>query len=148
MNEALAVETIRDSWPLLAKWRDSSFARRTSCTVLACLAKSLKSVIVTPEFGGRSSVLKGARAKRQNNPAELASPGVLSHACRTGAWRVAGGLKAPGTGRVEPGSLSESVSNSPHFDLVREIPEAMKPRAMPIASFSKVLEVQPTKLAA
>jgi hypothetical protein len=46
------------------------------------------------------------------------------------------------------GSLSESVSNSSHFDLVREIPEAMKPRAIPIASFSKVLEVQPTKLAA
>ena len=32
--------------------------------------------------------------------------------------------------------------------LLREIPEAMKPRAIPIASSSKVLEVQPTKLAA
>jgi len=35
-----------------------------------------------------------------------------------------------------------------HIGLVREIPEAMKPRAIPIASSSKVLEVQPTKLAA
>ena len=35
-----------------------------------------------------------------------------------------------------------------HVDLVREIPEAMKPRAIPIASSSKVLEVQPTKAAA
>ena len=35
-----------------------------------------------------------------------------------------------------------------HIDLVREIPEAMKPRAIPIASSSKVLEVQPTKVAA
>src|SRR5271165_1316371 len=35
-----------------------------------------------------------------------------------------------------------------HIDLVREIPKAMKPRAIPIASSSKVLEVQPTKLAA
>jgi molecular chaperone IbpA len=35
-----------------------------------------------------------------------------------------------------------------HIDLVREIPEAMKPRAIPIASFSRVLEVQPTKVAA
>ena len=35
-----------------------------------------------------------------------------------------------------------------HIDLVREIPEAMKPRAIPIASSSKVLEVEPTKLAA
>src|ERR1700674_3093303 len=32
-----------------------------------------------------------------------------------------------------------------HVDLVREIPEAMKPRAIPIASSGKVLEVQPTK---
>ena len=35
-----------------------------------------------------------------------------------------------------------------HVDLVRELPEAMKPRAIPIASSSKVLEVQPTKVAA
>ena len=35
-----------------------------------------------------------------------------------------------------------------HIDLVREIPEAMKPRAIPIASSSRVLEVQPTKVAA
>jgi hypothetical protein len=35
-----------------------------------------------------------------------------------------------------------------HIDLVREIPEAMKPGAIPIASSSKVLDVQPTKLAA
>src|SRR5207237_9347489 len=35
-----------------------------------------------------------------------------------------------------------------HVDLVREIPEAMKPRAIPIASSGKVLEVQSTKVAA
>jgi molecular chaperone IbpA len=35
-----------------------------------------------------------------------------------------------------------------HVDLVREIPEAMKPRAVPIASSSKLLEVKPTKVAA
>ena len=35
-----------------------------------------------------------------------------------------------------------------HVDLVREIPEAMKPRAIPITSSSKLLEVQPTKVAA
>jgi molecular chaperone IbpA len=35
-----------------------------------------------------------------------------------------------------------------HIDLVREIPEAMKPRAIPIASSNRVLEVQPTKVAA
>jgi len=35
-----------------------------------------------------------------------------------------------------------------HVDLVREIPEAMKSRAIPIASSSKLLEVKPTKAAA
>ena len=35
-----------------------------------------------------------------------------------------------------------------HVDLEREVPEAMKPRAIPIASSSKRLEVKPTKVAA
>ena len=35
-----------------------------------------------------------------------------------------------------------------HVDLVRKIPEAIKPRAIPIASSSKLVEVQPTKVAA
>ena len=35
-----------------------------------------------------------------------------------------------------------------HVDLVREIPEAMKPRSIPIASSSKLLEVKPTQVAA
>jgi len=35
-----------------------------------------------------------------------------------------------------------------HVDLVREIPEVMKPRVIPIMSSQKVLEVQPTKVAA
>jgi molecular chaperone IbpA len=35
-----------------------------------------------------------------------------------------------------------------HVDLAREIPEAKKPRAIPIASSSKLLEVKPTNVAA
>jgi molecular chaperone IbpA len=35
-----------------------------------------------------------------------------------------------------------------HVDLVREIPEAMKPRAIPITSSGKLLEAKPTKIAA
>jgi len=35
-----------------------------------------------------------------------------------------------------------------HVDLVREIPEAMKPRAIAIASANKLLEIEPTKVAA
>ena len=33
-----------------------------------------------------------------------------------------------------------------HVDLVRELPEAMKPRAIPITSSGKLLEVKPTKV--
>jgi molecular chaperone IbpA len=35
-----------------------------------------------------------------------------------------------------------------HVDLVREIPEVMKPRVIPIMNSQKVLEVQPTQVAA
>jgi molecular chaperone IbpA len=35
-----------------------------------------------------------------------------------------------------------------HVDLVREIPEAMKSRAIPIVSSNKLLQAQPTELAA
>src|SRR5438270_10147493 len=35
-----------------------------------------------------------------------------------------------------------------HVDLVREIPVAMRPRAIPITSSSKLLEVKPSKVAA
>lgn len=35
-----------------------------------------------------------------------------------------------------------------HVDLVRDIPEAMKPRTIPIASSSKLLEIRPTDVAA
>ena len=35
-----------------------------------------------------------------------------------------------------------------HVELVREVPEAMKPRSIPIASSGKLLEVKPTKVAA
>ena len=35
-----------------------------------------------------------------------------------------------------------------HVELVREIPEAMKPRTIPITSPSKLLEVTPTQIAA
>src|SRR5215218_9892839 len=35
-----------------------------------------------------------------------------------------------------------------HVDLVREVPEAMKPRAIPIASSNNLLDVKPAELAA
>jgi molecular chaperone IbpA len=47
--------------------------------------------------------------------------------------------------KVKGASLEHGLLN---VDLVREIPEAMKPRSIPIASSSKLLEVKPTKVAA
>ena len=47
--------------------------------------------------------------------------------------------------KVKGASLEDGLL---HVDLVREIPEAMKPRAIPITSTSKLLEVKPTKVAA
>jgi molecular chaperone IbpA len=47
--------------------------------------------------------------------------------------------------QVKGANLENGLLN---VDLVREIPEAMKPRAIPITSSSKLLEVKPTKVAA
>ena len=47
--------------------------------------------------------------------------------------------------QVKGASLENGLLN---VELVREIPEAMKPRAIPITSSSKLLEVKPTKVAA
>jgi len=47
--------------------------------------------------------------------------------------------------KVEGASLENGLL---HVDLVREIPEAMKSRSIPIGSSSKLLEVKPTKVAA
>ena len=47
--------------------------------------------------------------------------------------------------QVEGASMENGLL---HVDLVREIPEAMRPRAIPITNSSKLLEVKPTKAAA
>jgi hypothetical protein len=72
------------------------------------------------------------------------------HSGRRSSISLAGILMAPSFQladhvQVKGASLENGLL---HIDLVREIPEAMKPRAIPIASSSRVLEVQPTKVAA
>jgi molecular chaperone IbpA len=47
--------------------------------------------------------------------------------------------------RVQGATLENGLL---HVDLVREIPEAMKPRAVPIANSSTLLEAKPTHIAA
>ena len=54
-----------------------------------------------------------------------------------------------GPGSTIPPDTRLSLENGLlHVELVREVPEAMKPRSIPIASSSKLLEVKPTKVAA
>jgi|ERR1700730_1632512 len=58
------------------------------------------------------------------------------------------GSTSPPRCRKIAGSRASLENGLLHVDLVREIPEAMKPRSIPIASSSKLLEVKPTKVAA
>ena len=82
------------------------------------------------------------RGEKQTNDAERAGDvlyqGIAARAFERG-FELADYVKVKGAS-LENGLL--------HVDLVREIPEAMKPRAIPIASSSKLLEVKPTKVAA
>ena len=82
------------------------------------------------------------RGERQTNDEEKTSDVLYQGiAARTfeRSFQLADYVKVKGAS-LENGLL--------HVDLVREIPEAMKPRSIPIASSSTFLEVKPTKVAA
>ena len=78
------------------------------------------------------------RGEKQNNDEEKTGD-VLYQGIAARSFELADYVKVKGAS-LENGLL--------HVDLVREIPEAMKPRAIPITSSSKLLEVKPTKVAA
>jgi len=82
------------------------------------------------------------RGERRNNDEEKTGDVLcLGIAARTfeRSFELADYVKVKGAS-LENGLL--------HVELVREIPEAMKPRAIQITSSSKLLEVKPTKVAA
>ena len=74
----------------------------------------------------------------EDNTADVLYQGIAARAFER-SFQLADHVVVKGA-RLENGLL--------HVDLVREIPEAMKPRAIPIASSNKLVEVQPTKAAA
>ena len=78
------------------------------------------------------------RGEKQNNDEEKTGD-VLYQGIAARSFELADYVKVKGAS-LENGLL--------HVDLVREIPEAMKPRAIPITSSSKLLEVKPTQVAA
>ena len=82
------------------------------------------------------------RGEKQTNDEEIASDllyrGIAARNFER-SFQLADYVEVRGA-RLENGLL--------HVDLVREVPEVMKPRVIPIMSSQKALEVQPTKLAA
>jgi len=78
------------------------------------------------------------QANDEERTADVLYQGIAARAFERG-FELADYVKVKGAS-LENGLL--------HVDLVREIPEAMKPRSIPIASSSKLLEVKPTQVAA
>jgi molecular chaperone IbpA len=80
----------------------------------------------------------GKQSNDEDKTADVLYQGIAARAFER-SFQLADHVEVKGA-RLENGLL--------HVDLVREIPEAMKPRAIPITSSSKLLEVEPTKVAA
>ena len=82
------------------------------------------------------------RGEKQTNDEEIASDllyrGIAARNFERG-FQLADYVEVRGAS-LENGLL--------HVDLVREVPEVMKPRVIPIMNSQKVLEVQPTQVAA
>jgi hypothetical protein len=85
-------------------------------------------------------------------PLHLEIRSAQLHPASTGFRRRSGApLIRDAQVRVPPPGLrvlAKLANGLLHIDLVREVPEAMKPRAIPIVSSDKMLDVEPTKLAA
>ena len=83
--------------------------------------------------------LRGEKqTKDEENPRDVLYQGIAARTFER-SFQLADHVEVKGAS-LENGLL--------HIDLVRELPEAMKPRSIPIVSSSKLLEVEPTKVAA
>ena len=82
--------------------------------------------------------IKGSKQVKEEQNGDVLYQGIAARTFER-SFQLADYVKVKGAS-LENGLL--------HVDLVREIPEAMKPRAIPIASSNRVLEVMPTKIAA
>ena len=82
--------------------------------------------------------IRGEKTNDEEKTSDLLYQGIAARTFER-SFQLADYVKVKGAS-LENGLL--------HVDLVREIPEAMKPRAIPITSSSKLLEVKPTKVAA
>src|SRR5215217_6546045 len=109
--------------PLLAGWSVTAAAP----VVTASRTSSARGVMIT--FSTYCSI-----SSRSSRPVECC-----------GAPAAARWLRGQPCSGFKGGSLENGLL---HVDLVREIQEAMKPRAIPIANSGKLLEVNPPEVAA
>jgi len=86
----------------------------------------------------RLAIRGNKQANDEENPRDVLYQGIAARTFER-SFQLADHVEVKGAS-LENGLL--------HVDLVREIPEAMKPRSIPIVSSSKLLEVKPTKIAA
>jgi len=128
------VEGSAPSYPPYNIERASENAYRISVAVAGFTDADLS--IETKE--NRLTIRGEKQANDEERTADVLYQGIAARAFERG-FELADYVKVKGA-NLENGLL--------HVDLVREIPEAMKPRSIPIASSSKLLEVKPTKVAA
>jgi molecular chaperone IbpA len=128
------VEGSAPSYPPYNIERASENAYRISVAVAGFTDADLS--IETKE--NRLTIRGEKQANDEERTADVLYQGIAARAFERG-FELADYVKVKGA-NLENGLL--------HVDLVREIPEAMKPRSIPIASSSKLLEVKPTQVAA
>jgi molecular chaperone IbpA len=133
-DQLSGVEGSVPSYPPYNIERASENAYRISVAVAGFTDADLS--IETKE--NRLTIRGEKQANGEERTADVLYQGIAARAFERG-FELADYVKVKGAS-LENGLL--------HVDLVREIPEAMKPRSIPIASSSKLLEVKPTKVAA
>jgi molecular chaperone IbpA len=134
LDQLDSVEGSVSSYPPYNIERTGENAYRISVAVAGFTDADLS--IETKE--NRLTIRGEKQANDEERTADVLYQGIAARAFERG-FELADYVKVKGAS-LENGLL--------HVDLVREIPEAMKPRSIPIASSSKLLEVKPTKVAA
>ncbi len=134
LDQLGGVEGAEPSYPPYNIERASENAYRISVAVAGFTAADLS--IETKE--NRLAIRGEKRANDDEKTGEVLYKGIAARTFERG-FQLADYVKVKGAS-LENGLL--------HVDLVREVPEAMKARLIPIASSSKLLDVKPIKVAA
>src|SRR5436853_4842231 len=133
LDQLGGVEGATPSYPPYNIERNGENAFRVSVAVAGFSEADL-----SIEAKGNALTIRGEKqANDEENSGDVLYKGIAERTFER-SFQLADHVLVKGA-RLENGLL--------HVDLVREIPEAMKPRAIPIASSGKVLEVERAKAA-